>query len=398
MPTALAEAKQRLAFNFDNSAPPTFEPILADPWVISSLLQKSIRRGEVEIAQRAAHTLFKLKGSAIWRRLMVIAFEDIGIGSPHALVMTVAAGSDPVWRKQLGGDAHVVSTLARLMAEAAKDRSSDYLVGAGDHPSLVDVAKTMAKSSIEVRLAVVSDPQLFLRHRVVAARSIWGTTDAPNKSNLAALFAAFRSLGVPEELVVATEIAAVRTREPITVMVPLIWLAANTGQIPSIRDCPVPPSPVVGNNLAYHGARAEKPGFNVMLTRDLDPEAGAVELYPQEITRALLNLISNGFYAATQRKSAEGETFEPVLIAATKNLGKTVEIRIRDNGTGIPDEVKEKIFNPFFTTKPSGEGTGLGLSMSHDIIVKQHGGSIDVETEPGLFTEFKIVLPRTSQR
>ena len=151
-------------------------------------------------------------------------------------------------------------------------------------------------------------------------------------------------------------------------------------------------------NLAYHGARAEKPGFNVMLTRDLAPDAGAAELYPQEITRALLNLISNGFYATAQRKSVEGETFEPVLIAATKNLGKAVEIRIRDNGTGIPSDVREKMFNPFFTTKPAGEGTGLGLSMSHDIIVKQHGGTIDVETDPGIFTEFKIVLPRTSQR
>jgi two-component system NtrC family sensor kinase len=150
-------------------------------------------------------------------------------------------------------------------------------------------------------------------------------------------------------------------------------------------------------NLAYHGARAEKSAFNITLKRDLDPDAGAVELYPQEITRALLNLISNGFYAATQRKSEEGETFEPVLIAATKNLGKTVEIRIRDNGAGIPSDVREKIFNPFFTTKPSGEGTGLGLSMSHDIIVKQHGGSIDVETSLGLFTEFKILLPRTNQ-
>jgi signal transduction histidine kinase len=150
-------------------------------------------------------------------------------------------------------------------------------------------------------------------------------------------------------------------------------------------------------NLAYHGARAEKPSFNVILKRDLDPDGGAVELYPQEITRALLNLISNGFYATTQRRPIEGETFEPVLIVATKNRGKTVEIRIRDNGTGIPYEVKEKMFNPFFTTKPSGEGTGLGLSISHDIIVKQHGGSIDVETEPGQFTEFKIVLPRTSR-
>jgi signal transduction histidine kinase len=150
-------------------------------------------------------------------------------------------------------------------------------------------------------------------------------------------------------------------------------------------------------NLAYHGARAENPGFNIGLKRDLDPDAGAVELYPQEITRALLNLISNGFYAATQRKLAGEETFEPVLIAATKNRGKTVEIRIRDNGTGIPDEVKEKIFNPFFTTKPPGEGTGLGLSMSHDIIVKQHGGSIEVATEPGVFTEFKIILPRATQ-
>jgi signal transduction histidine kinase len=148
-------------------------------------------------------------------------------------------------------------------------------------------------------------------------------------------------------------------------------------------------------NLAYHGARAEKAGFSITLRHDLDPEAGAVDLYPQEITRALLNLISNGFYAATRRKAEAGdETFEPTLSARTRNLGKTVEIRIRDNGTGILPEVKEKMFNPFFTTKPTGEGTGLGLSLTHDIIVKQHGGSIDVETRPGEFTEFIITLPR----
>ena len=150
-------------------------------------------------------------------------------------------------------------------------------------------------------------------------------------------------------------------------------------------------------NLAYHGARAEKQGFNITLERSFDPAAGEVDLFPQEITRALLNLISNGFYAATKRKAqANGDDYEPTLAAATKNLGDSVEIRIRDNGTGIAPEVKEKLFNPFFTTKPAGEGTGLGLSISHDIIVKQHGGSIEVDTQPGEFTEFRIVLPRAA--
>jgi signal transduction histidine kinase len=148
-------------------------------------------------------------------------------------------------------------------------------------------------------------------------------------------------------------------------------------------------------NLAYHGARAEKNGFNITLKRSLDPGAGMIDLYPQEITRVFLNLISNGFYAATKRKESSNGDFEPILSATTKSLGNRVEIRIRDNGTGIPLEVKEKMFNPFFTTKPAGEGTGLGLSMSHDIVVKQHGGKIDVATEPGVFTEFIITLPRT---
>jgi signal transduction histidine kinase len=150
-------------------------------------------------------------------------------------------------------------------------------------------------------------------------------------------------------------------------------------------------------NLAYHGARAEKQGFNIALERSFDPTAGEVDLFPQEIARVLLNLISNGFYAATKRKAkAIGDGYVPLLTAATKNLGDSVEIRIRDNGTGISPEVKEKIFDPFFTTKPAGEGTGLGLSLSYDIIVKQHGGSIDVETEPGEFTEFRIILSRTA--
>jgi signal transduction histidine kinase len=150
-------------------------------------------------------------------------------------------------------------------------------------------------------------------------------------------------------------------------------------------------------NLAYHGARAEKGEFNITLQRDFDADAGTIEVFPQEITRAFLNLIANGVYAATKRKTEGKEPgFEPTLRASTKNLGNAVEIRIRDNGIGIPAEVQQKMFNPFFTTKPAGEGTGLGLSMTHDIIVKQHGGRIDVATEPGQFTEFIIVLPRKS--
>jgi two-component system, NtrC family, sensor kinase len=123
-----------------------------------------------------------------------------------------------------------------------------------------------------------------------------------------------------------------------------------------------------GLNLAYHGARAEKQGFDIKLEKSLDPTVGAADIFPQDITRVLLNVISNGFYAAIRRAAeTNGGNYEPTLTAVTRNLGDRVEISIRDNGTGIPPDVKAKIFNPFFTTKPAGEGTGLGLSISHDI-------------------------------
>ena len=150
-------------------------------------------------------------------------------------------------------------------------------------------------------------------------------------------------------------------------------------------------------NLAWHGARAETQGFEVKLKQSFDPSAGGADVFPQDIRRALLNLIANGFYAATRRRAeTSGADYEPVLTASTKNLGDRVEVRIRDNGTGMTPDVKEKMFNPFFTTKPTGEGTGLGLSISHDIIVKQHAGSIEVDTQPGEFTEIRIILPRTA--
>src|SRR5262245_35895533 len=150
-------------------------------------------------------------------------------------------------------------------------------------------------------------------------------------------------------------------------------------------------------NLAWHGARAETQGFEIKLKQSFDSSAGRADVFPQDIRRALLNMISNGFYAAIKRGAEiNGGDYEPTLAASTKDLGDRVEIRIRDNGIGMTPDVKEKMFNPFFTTKPTGEGTGLGLSISHDIIVKQHGGSIEVETQPGEFTEIRVILPRVA--
>jgi signal transduction histidine kinase len=148
-------------------------------------------------------------------------------------------------------------------------------------------------------------------------------------------------------------------------------------------------------NLAYHGARAQDQNFNIALERDFGPGIAAIELAPQEITRVCLNLFSNGFYAASKRARETGDaTFTPTLNIRTRDLGDAVEIRIRDNGIGIPPEVRDKLFQPFFTTKPTGEGTGLGLSISYDIVTQQHGGSIEVESEVGAFTEFIVRLPR----
>lgn len=146
-------------------------------------------------------------------------------------------------------------------------------------------------------------------------------------------------------------------------------------------------------NLAWHGARAEQPGFNVSIERHLDPDVGQLDLYPQEFTRVLLNLFGNAFHAVRQK---EAPGFQPHVAVSTRPGPGEVTVSVRDNGTGIPEAVRAHIFEPFFTTKPAGQGTGLGLSLSHDIVVQQHGGQIAVATEPGAWTEFTIRLPRTA--
>jgi signal transduction histidine kinase len=148
-------------------------------------------------------------------------------------------------------------------------------------------------------------------------------------------------------------------------------------------------------NLAYHGARAQDQNFNITLERDFAPSIAPIEVVPQDVTRVLLNLFGNGFYAAAKRQKDGAEPdFRPTLSVATRDPGEAVEIRIRDNGAGIPPEIRDKLFQPFFTTKPPGEGTGLGLSISWDIVTHQHGGTIEVDSRAGEYTEFAIRLPR----
>jgi len=148
-------------------------------------------------------------------------------------------------------------------------------------------------------------------------------------------------------------------------------------------------------NLAYHGARAQDASFNITLERDFDRGLAPFELAPQEMTRMFLNLFGNGFYATAKRqRDGAAPEFQPTLRLATRDLGEAVEVRVRDNGTGIVPEIQDKLFQPFVTTKPTGEGTGLGLSIAWDIVTQQHGGTIEVDSRVGEFTEFKIRLPR----
>ena len=148
-------------------------------------------------------------------------------------------------------------------------------------------------------------------------------------------------------------------------------------------------------NLAYHGARAQDQSFNITLERDLDEGIAPIELAPQDITRVLLNLFSNSFYAATRRaRSGANAGFVPTLKVTTRATADAVEVSVRDNGAGIRDGIRDKLFQPFFTTKPTGEGTGLGLSISYDIVTQQHGGSITVDSKVDEYSEFTICLPR----
>ncbi len=146
--------------------------------------------------------------------------------------------------------------------------------------------------------------------------------------------------------------------------------------------------------LSYHGLRAKDKSFNAKFETDFDPSLPKIDVVPQDMGRVILNLINNAFYAVNEKANSlmpDAESYDPTVVVSTKKIGDRVEIKIKDNGNGIPSAIKDKIFQPFFTTKPTGQGTGLGLSLSYDI-VKAHGGEIKVETKEGEETKFVIQL------
>ena len=167
------------------------------------------------------------------------------------------------------------------------------------------------------------------------------------------------------------------------------------------REGPSTPSHVDMNalceealGLVYHGARAEKPGFNIVMNKELANDLPSCECHAQDILRVLINIMGNGMYAANGRHGDGSDGEQPSITVATKTVGNNVRIDITDNGSGIKAADRDKIFTPFFTTKPAGEGTGLGLSLSFDIVETQHGGQLLVESEPNVSTTFTIILPQ----
>jgi signal transduction histidine kinase len=148
--------------------------------------------------------------------------------------------------------------------------------------------------------------------------------------------------------------------------------------------------------LSYHGLRAKDKTFNATIDQQLDPAIGQVKVIPQDMGRTLLNILNNAFYAVHEKQGKTGAGFQPTIVVSTRLIDKGrkwVHIKVRDNGNGIPDDIRDKIFQPFFTTKPTGKGTGLGLSLSYDIVTKGHGGELKLDSKDGEFTEFTIILP-----
>ena len=230
--------------------------LAVDPWVASSLLQKAIRRGDADLAERAAVSLYRSRGRGIWRRFAVIAFEDVGVGSVEAVVETIAIGTNPSLRTAVGGDERALRHVARLLAQAPKDRSPDYLISNAHSEAVFgEFQCRVGAMTVPQRLDIVGDAGATLVERAVAAYYSagveWWAEHRVGRGDLDTLMRTFRDLGVPPELLTATRIAAKLTREPIVIMSPLLWLAAASDPAPRVIECQVPPYLMLGDVPSY---------------------------------------------------------------------------------------------------------------------------------------------------
>lgn len=252
----IASHSQPASLSFHRPSEIPSEPLAIDHWLASSLLQKAIRRGDADLAASAALTLFRARGTAIWRRFLVIAFEDVSVGCIEAVCDTVTLATDRSARLAAGDEAAVVACLARRLAYAPKDRSTDYLMGAAQHHPELEAAREQAgTASLTERIAMVSNPGLPLPIRALVAWYVSGLDRVDEKrlgrADLVGLLKAYRMLGVSDRLVNATALAAKRTREPITILLPLIEIATRDYGRPFIRSEAMRHSPQISGIPAY---------------------------------------------------------------------------------------------------------------------------------------------------
>ena len=234
------------------TSPARLADLAVDPWVASSTLQKAIRRGDADLAKRAAVSLFRSRGRGIWRRFLVITFEDIGAASIEAVINATAICRDPAVRAGSGGDVRALRDVARLLAEAPKDRSPDFLISAAHSEATSgEIQRRVGSMTISRRLDIVGNAGAALIDRAVTAWYCsgveWGDERRVGRGDIDGLMCTFRDLGVPPELLTATRIAAKITREPIAIMSPLLWLAASSDPAPRVIECMVPPYVMLGD-------------------------------------------------------------------------------------------------------------------------------------------------------
>jgi hypothetical protein len=337
---------------------PAMPALPIDPWVAASLLQNAIRRGEADLAEQAALRLSRLRGAEIWRRLLVIACEEVGVAAVRALVQTATACADPNWRLRFGGDVAALRSVVRLLADAPKDRSADHLVrAASSHPAFEEARSRIAGASRAERRDLIEDFDVPLATRAIAVCASAGVKwagDRRGPSDLFALVTQFGRLGVPADLLWATNSAAARTRKASILMLPLLWLAAYREPNLQIVASAVPDPPILDGVALYAFDKRSAIGKTALqrFARDCGPvrdvlsffvephrardviECAAFHVEAAAVAKKLIwegsaALETLGVEADMLRAGAPLPGIAPTLNAVRENLGHLNAIRVR---------------------------------------------------------------------